>query len=70
MDQNNSLLVTDTVVLSTKGHVAFITTSKYPVLAGKIGIARLHASLQDVPMLGLLVNQKSGTITFVQPTGI
>ncbi len=67
-DQSNSLLQSATLSLPAMQHTAFVTTDKYPTLAGKKGILRIHADPASLTVLGLLSNLAStGSITTILP---
>lgn len=67
-DQSNIALVVDTLPLTPMQHTAFVSTDKYPTLAGKKGILRIHADPAKLTVLGLLSNLTStGAITTILP---
>ncbi|HZL50630.1 MAG TPA: hypothetical protein VFC37_06735 [Terracidiphilus sp.] len=67
-DQLNNPLVADTLPLTPMQHMAFVSTDRYPALAGKKGILRIHADPANLAVLGLLSNLTStGAITTIIP---
>jgi len=67
-DQSNNPLVADTPPLTPMQHMAFVSTDRYPALAGKKGILRIHANPANLAVLGLLSNLTStGAITTIIP---
>ena len=65
VDQQNHLLVADTLVLTSRQHVAFVIPDIYPALAGKKGTLRIHQTPETLSVLGLLSNSTNSITTII-----
>jgi hypothetical protein len=77
-DQSGAKILGDTWTLPANNHTSFLSTDTttpspasmphgYAATAGKMGTLKISASIQDIGVLALLVNQTSGTLTTVLP---
>jgi hypothetical protein len=67
-DQFSQMLVATTLTLPSLAHTAFVTPERFPVLLGKKGILRVHASKSDLTVLGLLSNLTGSIATIIPLT--
>lgn len=65
VDQSNNLLVADTLNLTPRQHVAFVTPQAYSALAGKKGTLRIHQDPLKLSVLALLSNATNSITTII-----
>lgn len=70
-DALGTALVTGTLKLAARNHMAFVSTANYPATTGKSGVLRITlpgaANPGDLTVLGLLADSESGTLTTLIP---
>jgi hypothetical protein len=62
-DQNNSVLVTDTINLDPFNHTSFLLGTRYPVLNSHQGILRVKVSSGTAAILGIQIGGDGGIAT-------
>jgi hypothetical protein len=66
-DQAGNSIMSTTISLKANGHSSFLLTG-YPALVGTSGAMIVSGSPDKVSLIGLWVNQKSGTLSAMTPT--